>query len=114
MVLLLYLTPDKLEMVDASNKDRWVAKYMGSVLDVRLQEGGLEAPPLNMIRIEIEITGMRFDSMDRLWLSCSEGYIEILDMKRSAKKLAPVRYVLTKLADRTIQSSPRLTKWPAR
>lgn len=97
---------EKNECLDSSLNDSWMAQYSGQRLEVIFQKifKHSETPALVNIALSADLTCIRFDCATRLWLCTKSGFIEILDIRRSIKTLAPVKYLLHRLHEKTIHS----------
>lgn len=98
---------EKGECLDSSLSDSWMAQYAGQRLEVSYQKifKNTETPALLNIAMSADLSCLRFDCANRLWLCTTPGHIEILDVRRSIKLLAPVKYFMFKLNEKTIHSS---------
>lgn len=98
------------ECLDSNISDTWMAKYIGGCLEVIYQRifKQSEPPALMNMKIKSDLSCIRFDCANRLWMCNQDGYIEILDVRRSIKLLAPVRYICFRLQDKTIHGRPVL------
>lgn len=74
-------------------KEEWVAKFEDPFLEVINEEFHEDSPLLRRVRINGDISCIRFDCRNRLWLFSREGHVEIVDMKRSASMNCVVRYI---------------------
>jgi hypothetical protein len=106
---LSLLPKDKTECLDSNLSDTWMAKYVGGCLEVMYQRifKQSEPPALMNIKIQTELSCIRFDCANRMWMCNQDGYLEILDVRRSVKLLCPVRYILSRLQDKVIHSRMR-------
>lgn len=95
---------EKGECLDSNLNDSWMAQYAGQRLEVSYQKvfKNSEMPGLLNIAMSAELTCLRFDCANRLWICTSTGFVEILDIRRSVKSLAPVKYLLMRLHDKVI------------
>ncbi len=73
-------------------------------LEVVNHESGSEAPSFCLIKTRADLCDLRFDCRDRLWLSTMDGFVEIIDLARSAKKLEIVRNFMFRQADKITKS----------
>lgn len=106
---LSLVSKDKTEILAASCEDRWFARFFNRGIDVIFHsdtnEPERERLPLEKIRLfDMEVSGMKFDTADRLWIVNTEGFVEILDIRRSSSQLTPHRYFVSKIQDKTTHS----------
>ena len=98
---------EKSECLDANLTDSWMAQYTNQLLEVTYQkiyENSVEPALLN-IKLKVDLSCVRFDCANRLWMCNQNGYVDILDIRRSLKLLYPVRYTCFKLQDKIIHGS---------
>lgn len=94
---LWLVPPHRGECLDSNLSDSWMAKHMMGKLEVLHQDGTYDHALLQQIQFGGKFSCIRFDCEDRLWICNEEGCVEILDVARSQKKLAIVRYTLFRL-----------------
>lgn len=97
---------EKAECLDSNISDTWMAKYVEKCLDVMYQQvfEQAEPPALLSLKIQADLSCIRFDCANRLWICNQSGLVEILDIRRSIKVLAPVRYICFRLQDKIAHS----------
>lgn len=103
---LSLLPVDKSECLDSNISDTWMAKYVGGCLEAVYQKIFKQSEPPSLInmKLQLNLSCIRFDCANRLWMCNQEGFLEILDIRRSVKLLAPVRYILFRLQDKITHS----------
>lgn len=97
---------EKGECLDSSLSDSWMAQFAGQRLEVSYQKiyKHSETPALLNFAMTADLSCLRFDCANRLWLCTTAGFVEILDVRRTVKSLGPVKYMLFKLQDKVIHS----------
>lgn len=107
---LSLIPKDKSECLDSNINDTWMAKYVDKCLEVLYQHvfEQTEPPALLNMKIQADLSCIRFDCANRLWMCNQSGFVEILDVKRSIKALAVVRYVCFRLQDKIAYSNIQL------
>lgn len=99
---------EKGECLDSNLSDSWMAQYINQYLEVIYQKiyENSEPPALLNIKIQADLSCIRFDCANRLWMCSQAGFVEILDVRRSVKNLYPTKYMCFKLLDKIIHSRP--------
>ena len=97
---------EKGECLDSNLSDSWMAQYTNQHLEVSYQKiyRHSETPAMLNISLQADLSCIRFDCANRLWLCGQSGFVEILDIRRSLKTLCPVKYICFKLQDKLIHS----------
>lgn len=107
---LSLVSKHKVELLAVSCDDRWFARFQNNTIEVTLEVEHQNRPVLDKIKLyDIDASGMKFDPADRLWIVNTEGYVEILDIRRSCLQLTPHRMFISKVHEKTTHSKFRLT-----
>jgi ligand-binding sensor domain-containing protein len=113
---LSLVSKHKTELLAASCDDRWFARFMNRMIEVTLQidqrDSSADRNVLDKVRLfDIDTSGLKFDRADRLWIVNTDGFVEILDIRRSCLQLTPHRYFLSKVHEKTTHSSRVVDKY---
>lgn len=91
-------SPGKTACLDASLRDKWLASFADSCLEVELnKENDDDIIPLGKLTVAGDFSSVRFDACHRLWLCSRDGLLEVLDVRRSVLQNCPLRYTLAEL-----------------
>lgn len=103
---LSLVSKHKVELLAVSCDDRWFARFQTNTIEVTLEVEHPDRPVLDKIKLyDIDASGMKFDPADRLWIVNTEGYVELLDIRRSCLQLTPHRTFISKVHEKTTHSN---------